>query len=193
MKSKLQLIFGFFFLLPYLSISQENKTFKFSHSLYAELYGATYVGYSLNYELIFRDKLKNEFAFRIGGGKMTYSEGLYPNSNNSAYALPIEILMIIGKINSGAFEIGIGGTPTYGNRVYNRYKGTKYPASATTFVRDFTPFSQLGFRYQSNLHHYILRLDLTYLILSRYYNSYWNYANGKSQFWFGFSFGYCLQ
>lgn len=194
MKYKTFLFFsGFSFLFPFHSLSQDTLYPKPTHSIYLELGGGGLV-YSVNYECVFIKKRLPDFALRVGGEVIHYSNDAYYDLKKPASAvfiMPLEILIISNYIN--AFEFGGGISPAFGDRYYYSISSPS-PSSGKGYIIhysfDMMPFFEFGYRFQSTSQHGIFKIHFTELFLSKTFEG---DSHRKYQSWAGIAYGYCFK
>lgn len=156
-------------------------------SVYVEYFGTGGL-YSLNYEYRIRSA-----AFRIGGEAMNMFANNYNDDRSLMTAMPISLLLLTNPNAGRTMEVGVGYTPTWGARGYDRNEGTRKPADLVEYDYDGFPTVQIGYRWQPRQDALLFRADLTLLYLSEVHDARGGYKSSFLQPWFGLSLGYTFK
>ena len=156
-------------------------------SAYAEYFGTGGL-YSLNYEYRLRSA-----AFRVGAEAMNMYANSYNNDRSLMTALPMSVLLLTNPQAGRTMEIGIGYTPTWGDRAYDRNEGTRKPKDVVAYNYDGFATMQIGYRWQPRYDAFLFRVDATFLYLSEAHDKKGGYRSSFMQPWFGLSLGYTFK
>jgi len=141
----------------YIANAQEIKDTNIKkNAIFIELAGNAPL-YSLNYDRLLFMKEKNTFnlSASIGVGSVGVS---------GVYSFPMELNFLIAPL-SNRLEIGLGYTPSFGNRTYVQ-SGIVY--AKKNF--DYDMLARLGYRYQTKYSRIFFRADFTPIIYHNYYD-----------------------
>ncbi|HRH37137.1 MAG TPA: hypothetical protein PK760_02255 [Flavobacteriales bacterium] len=163
------------------SQAQDSVQTRHMQAAYVE-FGGIAQAYSFNYEYRI-----GAFAARVGGGILNTTQSTTGSETVRVASAPIGILFISSEQGS-AFELGIGYTPTWGDRSYNRNEGRRLPADIVSYSYDGIPNVQLGYRYQVRKG-FLFRVDFTGLYFSEAHDKE-GHDNSFLQPWGGLSLGY---
>ncbi|WP_210486097.1 hypothetical protein [Rufibacter aurantiacus] len=148
------------------------------NTIFFEIGGNSFL-YSLNYDRLLVKKPNWGLAGRIGGSYLR-DTGVFENTDNHFYAVPLELSLLVGKSNH-QLEIGAGATPFY--KDYQEESGKDNWSSVA-------PNARIGYRYQKSDGGLFFKAGFTPLIaFKKDYNS----INPKHVYpWAGLAFGYTI-